>query len=485
MAASLVLISAVAALLAAVIAWFIVPRGLSPWIQVDYGKNTGRSIEEQAHILAGGNAIGLGLMAIDLSVRDRTLSDHALLVEAAKRWAEKVERPADPTGLTIVLAVAGMDGRLVRESSPAVYPAGSTPPGLEAGTFAGSGLSKKPGQPLVWVTMPIQVLQPMRVIGVVYVSAEEPEGYVPSVPLITSGWEPNDSGWLGTAGLALLLLVPVCVAFGLLSTRPLISRIRRLAAATALMAQGDLRARVPISGTDEVGRLEAGFNLMTERVEAAARAESEAAGVQARSAERTRIARELHDSISQHLFSVSLTADNLRRTLPEGSRAQDQAESVEQTVRRTMREMRMMLLELRPAELDEAGLAGALREVCQTYQARLGIAITTALDPVDLDPRAEHTVLRVAQEALGNAVKHSGAEAIELGVTTVDDQVEVLVRDHGRGFDPEQTKERHGLGLRLMRERVTELGGTMEVRSAQGEGTTVRVRIPAAAEARL
>ncbi|MEO3811293.1 ATP-binding protein [Sphaerisporangium sp. B11E5] len=483
MAVSLVLISAVAALLAAVIAWFIVPRGLSPWIKIEYGKHTGRPLEEQAHILASGNAVALGLVAGDIVARDPKLSDKAALVKALHRWSRRIDRTTDPIGPTIVVAVAGLDGRLVQASVPPVYPVGSTPPGIEADNFSGSGVSTKPGQPMVWVTSPVRVIDPMRVIGVVYVSMQEPEGYVPSAPLITSGWEPNDSGWLGTAGLALALLVPVCVAFGLLSTRRLISRIRRLATAADTMAQGDLGARVPVSGTDEVGRLEDAFNLMTEQVEAAARAERETAGAQARSAERTRIARELHDSISQHLFSVSLVADNLRRTLPEGSSTHDQAASVEQTVRRTMREMRMMLMELRPTELEEAGLAAALREVCQAYQARLGITITTGLDPVTLDPRAEHTVLRVAQEALGNAVKHSGAETVELRVTAVDGQVEVVVRDHGRGFDPRRARERHGLGLRLMRERVTELGGTMEVDSAPGEGTTVRVRVPASSTA--
>jgi signal transduction histidine kinase len=484
MAVSYVLISAVAALLAAMIGWFVVPRGLSPWISLEYGKDTSRLPQDQAEVIAAGDALGLTLVAADLAARGGgDLSDPALLVAAARRWSGQAAQAAQAQRLdavTMVRGVAGLDGRLVTASVPPAYPSGSTPPGFAAGMSTGSGMSTKPGQPSTWATG--QVVAGGRVIGAVHVWAEEAAaGGVraqPDAPVITSGWKPDGSLWLGSAVLPLVPLVPLCAVFGLLSTRRLISRIRRLAVGTAAMAEGDLGSRVPVSGTDEVGRLEEGFNLMTERVQAAGRAEREAAGAQARLVERTRIARELHDSISQDLFSLSLVAGNLRRTLPDGSRVREQAQSMEQTIAHTMREMRAMLLELRPVELNEDGLVAALREVCRTYEVRLGIAVTTDLEEVELGPEAEHTVLRVAQEALSNAARHGGAQAIELGLASAGGQVEVLVRDQGRGFDPEEAGERHGLGLRLMRERVAELGGGVEVESRPGTGTTVRVRIP-------
>jgi signal transduction histidine kinase len=281
--------------------------------------------------------------------------------------------------------------------------------------------------------------------------------------------------------VVLALLVPVGVLFGLLSTGRLIRRVERLAEGTATMADGDLAARIPVSGDDEVGRLERGFNTMAERLAAAATAERDVVGSQARLAERTRIARELHDSVSQQLFSLNLIAGGLRRALPPGSELHRQAESMERTVDRTMREMRAMLLELRPIGLEDAGLVAALDELCLAYEARLGIRVSAAVADVRMDAPVEHAVLRVVQEALANAARHGEADEIQLSVAEVRGHVVVAISDQGRGFDPAHVGERHGLGLDLMRERVTELGGSVDVESAPARGTTVRVRIPAGA----
>jgi signal transduction histidine kinase len=266
--------------------------------------------------------------------------------------------------------------------------------------------------------------------------------------------------------------------FGLLSTRWLIRRIRRLAAGTSAMAAGDLRSRIPVSGNDEVGRLEHGFNLMAERLEAAVHVERDAAGSAARRAERTRIARELHDAISQDLFSASLLAGGLRKALPSESGLRHQAESMERTLERTMREMRAMMLELRPVALEDAGLAAAVDELCRAYETRLGIRISADIGSPRLKPPVEHAVLRVVQEALGNAVRHGRPETIELSVIDGDGRVTVMVRDDGQGFDRHRVSERRGMGLELMRERVAELGGEVEVASTPEQGTTVRVLIP-------
>jgi signal transduction histidine kinase len=472
MALSYVLISAVAVLLVEAIVAVVVPMAVT--------SNVNLGPSARAEMLAKGMAAGLGLVAADVAAQRGDLSDQALLAEVARRWSGQAGSLLSGTD---VRAVAGPDGRLVSASVPPAYPAGSTPPGLTAGTSARSGpvgpwvspggprkidVVGRPAIPLQWATSPILVGG--DAIGVVYVQDS-------SLPIVHFNWS-SGGGWLTSAALATLLLIPLCAGFGLLSMRRLISRIRRLAAGAAAMAGGDLRSRVPVSGGDEVGQLEEGFNLMGERVEAASRAERDAAGAEARLVERTRIARELHDSISQDLFSLSLLAGNLRRTLPDGSRHREQAETMEQTIDHTMREMRTMLLELRPVALAEMGLAPALRELCQAYEVRLGIAVHAELGAVELDPATEHTVLRVVQESLSNAARHGGAQAIEVVLAAVNGTVEVLVRDDGRGFDPEQAGDRHGMGLGLMRERVTELGGTIEVTSRPDNGTTVRARIP-------
>jgi signal transduction histidine kinase len=236
---------------------------------------------------------------------------------------------------------------------------------------------------------------------------------------------------------------------------------------------------VPESGADEITQLERHFNQMAVRLESSIAEQRGLAERNARLSERSRISRELHDSISQDLFSMSLLAGGLRRALPAGSELHYQAESMERTSGRTMREMQALLLELRPVALEDAGLVPALEELCRAYETRLGVRMHTDFATVSLESAIEHAVLRVVQEALGNAVRHGDPTAVALSLTATGHQVLLEVRDDGRGFDPALTGGRHGMGLALMRERVTELGGTVDVVSRPAEGTTVRVRLPA------
>jgi signal transduction histidine kinase len=144
-----------------------------------------------------------------------------------------------------------------------------------------------------------------------------------------------------------------------------------------------------------------------------------------------------------------------------------------------MREMRAMLLELRPIALEEAGLADALEELCQAYRSRLGIPVSALIDqPLNLSPPIEHAVFRVAQESLGNAARHAEPHAIDVRVTVAEGRVAMTISDDGQGFDPATMTGLRGMGLQLMRERIGELGGTVEVTSAPGRGTTVSAELP-------
>jgi signal transduction histidine kinase len=142
------------------------------------------------------------------------------------------------------------------------------------------------------------------------------------------------------------------------------------------------------------------------------------------------------------------------------------------------RAMRALLLEMRPLELEDLGLEDALRTLAQTYGARLGITVTAEVQPVALDVRAEHALLRIAQEALANAARHSSATLIALRLTNDGETVTLTISDNGEGFDPRDGAGRHGLGLRIMRERVEELRGTFDLRSAPGDGTRLVIALP-------
>jgi len=369
----------------------------------------------------------------------------------------------------VVYALTGKTGAI---PIPTPTPTSAPSPGAPSATtspFPGTSNAGKRA------SSALPLVPPGTVLGALYAALPERPGGVSFSqvrPLLFAG------------GAVLALVIPVGTVFGLLSTRRVIHRIKRLADVTGTVAGGDFRPRVPVSGDDEIGRLEDGFNRMTGQLSAAVDTERVRAGADARQAERARIARELHDSISQDLFSLSLLAAGLRRALHRDPALRPEVTAMERTSVRAMREMQALLLELRPVALEDAGLVPAVTELCQAYQTRLAIKVTAELDEVSLGPAAEHAVLRIVQEALGNAARHGEPETILVRLSQRNGSVTVEIHDDGRGFDPSDVAERHGMGLALMRERVTELGGDFHLDAAPGGGAAIKVRLPAGQDGR-
>jgi signal transduction histidine kinase len=296
---------------------------------------------------------------------------------------------------------------------------------------------------------------------------------------------PSTSGFalphrLSLAALVLLLTVPVGVVFGLLTTRSLRRRLRRLAEASQAVATGDFDTRLTPASRDEVGQLERNFNDMTARLNEASERALKLAAQNARLAERSRISRELHDSISQHLFSLTLLSGGLERALPPDSPLQPQVGLLSDTVATAIHEMRALVLDLHPSALSDKGLGPALDDLCASYRARLGLEVTARIEPVQLDAAGQHAILRVAQEAIANAARHADATTVRLELRAVLGDAVLEVTDDGRGFDNSPASApTGGVGLRLMRERVAELGGEVSVDSRPGSGTTVRALLHA------
>ena len=417
--------------------------------------------------------------------RQPALSDRALLADAGRAVfasgamspsANPGEAPDGSAEVARVLATAG--GQVVSGTGLAAREL----PGYAVTGRPASGLKTISGTVVAWAVAPVELVDPgtanIKVMGLVYdmLTAPQPPASAAAGSSQNQQVIAQVIGWLLAPGaLILALLVPVGALFGLFTTRQPIRRIQRLALSTKVMAAGDLRSRIPASGSDEIGQLEHAFNAMAERLEHAVKAERDVAGSMAQRAERNRIARELHDSISQDLFSASLVATGLRKALPVGTKLRRQAESMELTLERTRREMRAMLMELRPVALESASLAAALTQMCRAYETRLDVSVTARIEVPDLSPPVEHAILRVVQEALGNAVRHGRPQAIDVTVVAAADRIAITIRDDGVGFDPGQVAERHGMGLQMMRERVEELGGAIRVESAPAQGTRVRV----------
>ena len=212
-------------------------------------------------------------------------------------------------------------------------------------------------------------------------------------------------------------------------------------------------------------------------------------------AERTRLARELHDAVTQKLFALRLTAEAAAGLLTvDPGRAAAHLAQVSALAREAVTELRAVVGELRPAELDQDGLALAMRKqvtvLDHAYQSSGGPRISFVDEPFpQLPPAQDQVVLRVAQEALHNAIRHARAKSIELRLSPVHapgagravraSGAALTVTDDGIGFDtgPAGTSGR-GLGLTSMRERAASVGGTLAVRSAPGEGTTIRLEVP-------
>ncbi len=307
----------------------------------------------------------------------------------------------------------------------------------------------------------------------VYVQAPWSTGFINPIRVWNELGQQPGTGALRSGAYALLIaIVPVGVLFGLLASRRLVRRVRRLERATLAVADGDYSVTLPASGRDEVGRLEANFTTMTRQLGSALAAERQRATGDARAAERARIAREVHDAISQHLFGLRMIAAGMRRADP----GNQQARAIERISEEALRDMQALLIELRPASLDGAGLAPALQEICAAYHDRLGVTVDASLDDVTVPAPVEHALLRITQEACTNAVRHGNARRLAVSMARQDGHVELAVRDTGTGFDP--AAPHAGSGLAHIRDRVAELGGTVDIDSAPGRGAALTVRVP-------
>jgi signal transduction histidine kinase len=203
-------------------------------------------------------------------------------------------------------------------------------------------------------------------------------------------------------------------------------------------------------------------------------------------AERNRLARELHDSVTQSLHSSTLMAAAGQRLADQGDleRANHYLTRLGEISQQALREMRLMVYELRPLALNQVGLVGALQQRLDTVERRAGVdarLVTVVGDggegqEVELPEDVEETLYWIAQEALNNALKHAQPSSVTVTLR-MDDQVALEVADDGSGFDPGRVEGGGGIGLDIMRERAEKAGGTLSIHSAPGEGTRIEVTI--------
>ncbi|UCC86497.1 MAG: GAF domain-containing protein [Anaerolineales bacterium] len=196
--------------------------------------------------------------------------------------------------------------------------------------------------------------------------------------------------------------------------------------------------------------------------------------------ERQRLARELHDSVTQAMYGVTLYAEAAARLLSAGQAepAYGHLQEVRQTAQEALREMRLLIFELRPPVLEQAGLAAALQARLETVEGRSGLKTEFVVEGERLLPAdIEAGLYRIAQETMNNVLKHAQAHCISVHLRQNEQTVVLEIIDDGIGFELDAARRQGGLGLPGMEERVTQLGGELTIRSRPREGTSVRVEI--------
>jgi PAS domain S-box-containing protein len=198
--------------------------------------------------------------------------------------------------------------------------------------------------------------------------------------------------------------------------------------------------------------------------------------------ERQRLARELHDSVTQAVYSATLLTETARRAASAGNLRQVQGylEELGAITEQALKEMRLLIYELRPPALEQEGLVGALQRRIDAVEGRAGMQARLRVEgEVKIEPSVEEALYRIGQEALNNALKHAAAQAITVHIQARDDWIEMTIADDGQGFDPGTASERGGMGLLTMRDRAEQVGGALTVLSSSGHGTAVKVTVRA------
>jgi signal transduction histidine kinase/ligand-binding sensor domain-containing protein len=200
--------------------------------------------------------------------------------------------------------------------------------------------------------------------------------------------------------------------------------------------------------------------------------------MKAQEQERTRIAGELHDSVMQQITALSLVLGTAKRKMPADSEARDMVVEVQRKLIDVGAEVRQLSHDLYPPMLKEAGLAEVLRGYCDEFSHLRGIPVLCEVNEsfAELSPGTALALYRIAQEALGNAAKHAAPTRVDVRLQRIGGDVVLTAADDGRGYEPGRADG--GLGLVNMRERARQLGGTFELDSRPGRGTTVRVAVP-------
>jgi len=316
--------------------------------------------------------------------------------------------------------------------------------------------------------------------------------------LETQGMAAPFRSWSAIARFGVVSVAALIVAgagFGFWRSYPIRHRIGLLRDAMQQLEKGNPSPVLPDMGSDDIGRLAEQFNKIKtkweDQVSTLQRLSTNIAELENRARtsaiieERQRLARELHDAVSQQLFAISMTATAVGRTMDQDfERARRQVALIEEMAAVAQSEMRALLLHLRPVHLEGKRLSQAIPELVEEMRAKVPMDISLEMDDdLPLNKGVENHLFRMLQEAFSNTLRHAKATKMDIVLQRRGDTVRLGIRDNGVGFDV-QARKHTSYGLASLQERVSELGGSLSIVSAPGKGTRIDIRVPIMIEER-
>jgi NarL family two-component system sensor histidine kinase LiaS len=282
------------------------------------------------------------------------------------------------------------------------------------------------------------------------------------------------AGFLPDLPIFLVTSVVVGFVFGSLLASSFTTRIQKLIEYTTRWGKGDFSKIEQVKEGDEISELSTALNEMVVQFEELIESKKMLAVLE----ERNRFARDLHDSVKQEIFSISMNLGAIKtliKTNPE--KANEQLEITAELAKQARNELSALIYTLLPAQLENQDLEIALKDFVNVWEKNSGISVVyrTHGRKMDIPSEIEQTIFRITQEALSNIARHSKATATSVMLDYLPEFIRLQISDNGTGFDMENVKK--GLGLRSIAERVAENQGKLDVDSGNG-GTTITLQFP-------
>ncbi len=277
------------------------------------------------------------------------------------------------------------------------------------------------------------------------------------------------------------------LVIGITLNQLVIKKLQHFVEAASRFGRGEFKKTITFKSDDEIKKLADSFNGMAKTLMEKTRLERKYLSqiIEAQENERRRISRELHDEIGQALYAIQFNLEMIDKDLPQtSSGARGRLGEAKMLSSQTLTAMRQLSSDLRPTMLDDLGLIPTLRWYIQNFSNRLNIYSNFEAMGLEekLPPQIETALYRIVQEALNNIAKHAQADRVEISLVKRDSRIVASIQDNGKGFDLDKVSHpespERGFGIIGIQERVSLLGGEMDIQSRTGFGTLIHIEIP-------